>query len=202
MRDLLQRGTGIHIITLPHLESIPNEVGSTLVAPHGDARKPQVVIECLFKCTARTHCNLFILHLLHHGRPLSYLTPGRSIYDPRLVFSTKATSKTPTLHIRRSGPSRSRMTFSYQDGIALLQLIAFVPCLFLAILLCYQQGMKAVASCWRFLIILSCLRIAGAICQLITITNDSIDVVTTKITCDLLGIAPLTLAALGLLQRV
>ncbi|KAJ5992503.1 hypothetical protein N7451_008227 [Penicillium sp. IBT 35674x] len=82
------------------------------------------------------------------------------------------------------------MTFSYQDGIALLQLIAFVPCLFLAILLCYQQGMKAVASCWRFLIILACLRIAGAVCQLITITDDSIDVVTTKITCDLLGIAP------------
>ncbi|KAI2704939.1 hypothetical protein DTO013E5_7944 [Penicillium roqueforti] len=94
------------------------------------------------------------------------------------------------------------MTFGYQDGIALLQLIAFVPCLFLAILLCYQQGMKAVASCWRFLIILACLRIAGAVCQLITITDDSIDVVTTKITCDLLGIAPLTLAAVGLLQRV
>ncbi|KAK4863413.1 hypothetical protein LT330_002191 [Penicillium expansum] len=94
------------------------------------------------------------------------------------------------------------MAFSYEDGIALLQLIAFVPCLALAILLCYQQGMKAVASCWRFLIILACLRIAGAVCQLITITDDSIDVVTTKITCDLLGIAPLTLAAVGLLQRV
>ncbi|KGO77676.1 hypothetical protein PITC_016040 [Penicillium italicum] len=94
------------------------------------------------------------------------------------------------------------MTFSYQDGIALLQLIAFVPCLFLAILLCYQQGMKAVASCWRFLIILACLRISGAVCQLITISDDSTDVITTKITCDLLGIAPLTLAAVGLLQRV
>ncbi|GKZ37938.1 hypothetical protein AbraIFM66950_009801 [Aspergillus brasiliensis] len=94
------------------------------------------------------------------------------------------------------------MTFTYEDGIALLQLIAFVPCLFLAILLCYQQGMKAVAACWRFLIILACLRIIGAICQLITITDDSIDVITTKITCDLLGIAPLTLAAVGLLQRV
>ncbi|KAJ5192817.1 hypothetical protein N7449_008959 [Penicillium cf. viridicatum] len=77
------------------------------------------------------------------------------------------------------------MTFRYEDGIALLQLIVFVPCLFLAILLCYQQGMKAVASCWRFLIILACLRIAGAICQLITISHDSINVVTTKITCDL-----------------
>ena len=94
------------------------------------------------------------------------------------------------------------MTFTYEDGIALLQLIAFVPCLCLAILLCYQQGMKAVASCWRFLIILACLRIAGAVCQLITITDNSINVVTTKITCDLLGIAPLTLAAVGLLQRV
>ncbi|KAJ5239493.1 hypothetical protein N7468_004112 [Penicillium chermesinum] len=94
------------------------------------------------------------------------------------------------------------MTFSYQDGIALLQLIAFVPCLFLAVLLCYQQGLKAVASCWRFLIILACLRIGGAICQLITITDDSTEVVTMKITFDLLGIAPLTLAAVGLLQRV
>ncbi|KAB8239665.1 uncharacterized protein BDW43DRAFT_305432 [Aspergillus alliaceus] len=94
------------------------------------------------------------------------------------------------------------MTFTYRDGIAVLQLIAFIPALNLALYLCYKQGLKAVASCWRFLLILSCLRIAGAVCQLLLISHASEDVVVTKIVCDLLGIAPLTLAAVGLLQRV
>lgn len=58
-----------------------------LVAPHGDARNPQVVNDAsfvfVFKCTARTHYNLFILYLLHHERPLSYFTAGHFIYYPR-----------------------------------------------------------------------------------------------------------------------
>lgn len=94
------------------------------------------------------------------------------------------------------------VNFTYRNGIAVLQLAAFSPCLALSLLLCFRQGMKAVASCWRFLIILACLRIAGAICELIMITNTSDSVITAKLICDLLGIAPLTLAAVGLLQRV
>lgn len=88
------------------------------------------------------------------------------------------------------------MTFTYRDGIAVLQLVVFVPCLSPSLWLCYKQGLKAVASCWRFLIILACLRISGAICQLILISDYSDSVVITKIVCDLLGIAPLTLPVL------
>jgi len=92
--------------------------------------------------------------------------------------------------------------FTYRDGIAVLQIIVFFPCLVLSLLLCFIQGLKAVASCWRFLIILACLRLGGAICQLIMMTDHSRPVVVAKLTCDLLGIAPLTLACVGLMQRV
>lgn len=197
---------------------------ANLVVPYGDAPIPQVVnaFVFVFKCTAlqsfhtpvpREAALLFYpwsFQLLPSYRFLqgkswcsndSQLSPYTSYTFPQIITGFPGSS-IPARHIRRSGLYRSKMTFRYEDGIALLQLIAFVPSLFLAILLCYQQGMKAVASCWRFLIILACLRISGAVCQLITITDTSINVITTKITCELLGIAPLTLAAVGLLQRV
>lgn len=92
--------------------------------------------------------------------------------------------------------------FTERDGIAVLQIIVFFPCLLLSLFLCFKQGLKAVASCWRFLIILACLRLGGAICQIILMTNHTRPAVVAKLTCDLLGIAPLTLACLGLMQRV
>lgn len=92
--------------------------------------------------------------------------------------------------------------FTYRDGIAVLQLIAFIPCLIFATILCFKQGIRAVSSCWRFLLILGLLRVISAICQLLLMTHNDKNIVVTKLTCDLLGIAPLTLAAVGLLRRV
>lgn len=174
-----------------------------LVVPYGDAPIPQVVnaFVFVFKCTAlqsfhtpapREAALLFYpwsFHLLPSYRFLpgkswcsndSQLSPYTSYTFPQIITGFPGPS-IPARYIRCSGLYRSKMTFRYEDGIALLQLIAFVPSLFLAIILCYQQGMKAVASCWRFLIILACLRISGAVCQLITITDASINVITTKI---------------------
>ncbi|KAJ2972364.1 hypothetical protein NQ176_g7201 [Zarea fungicola] len=92
--------------------------------------------------------------------------------------------------------------FTYRDGIAILQLVAFIPCLLFATVLCFKQGLKAVSACWRFLLILGLLRVIAAICQLLLITHNDRSIIITKLTCDLLGIAPLTLAAVGLLRRV
>lgn len=92
--------------------------------------------------------------------------------------------------------------FTYRDGIAVLQLIAFIPCLLFATVLCFKQGLRAVSSCWRFLLILGLLRVISAVCQLLLMTHSDNAIVVTKLTCDLLGIAPLTLAAVGLLRRV
>ncbi|KAJ3496755.1 hypothetical protein NLG97_g2420 [Lecanicillium saksenae] len=92
--------------------------------------------------------------------------------------------------------------FTYRDGIAVLQLIAFIPCLLFATVLCFKQGIRAVSACWRFLLILGLLRVIAAICQLLLMTHNDRSIVVTKLTCDLLGIAPLTLAAVGLLRRV
>ncbi|KAM3543328.1 hypothetical protein BM221_003403 [Beauveria bassiana] len=92
--------------------------------------------------------------------------------------------------------------FTYRDGIAVLQLIAFIPCLFFATVLCFKQGIRAVSACWRFLLVLGLLRVIAAICQLLLMTHSDRGIVVTKLTCDLLGIAPLTLAAVGLLRRV
>ncbi|KAM3550550.1 hypothetical protein ARSEF4850_008289 [Beauveria asiatica] len=92
--------------------------------------------------------------------------------------------------------------FTYRDGIAVLQLVAFIPCLIFATVLCFKQGIRAVSACWRFLLVLGLLRVIAAICQLLLMTHSDRGIVVTKLTCDLLGIAPLTLAAVGLLRRV
>lgn len=94
------------------------------------------------------------------------------------------------------------MPITIENAISVLQLIFFFPGLTLSCLLCYQQGLKAVASCWRFVVILCFLRVCGAICSIIASSNPSEAIITTVIICDLLGLAPLTLMCVGLLNRV
>lgn len=58
------------------------------------------------------------------------------------------------------------MTVSYATGIRILQIICFTPALFLACFLMYKHGWKAAAASWRFLAVLSALRMAGDIAYL------------------------------------
>ena len=92
--------------------------------------------------------------------------------------------------------------FSYRDGIALLQLIVFAPCMLLALFLWIKHGFKAKPRCWRYVFILSAMRVCGSICQLIYINNKREGLIVAIIVCDLLGISPLTLACIGQIERV
>jgi hypothetical protein len=93
------------------------------------------------------------------------------------------------------------MAVSYATAIAIVQLVFFVPGLALTILLCLRDGWTGAAATGRYILILALLRIAGAICQIISVTNLSEGLLVAIIIFDLIGIAPLTLAAVGLLQR-
>jgi len=94
------------------------------------------------------------------------------------------------------------MAISYRTGITILQIIYFVPALALALLLCVKQGLKQASSSWRFIVVLSLLRIAGDIAYFIALNHPTVAALVTVIICDLLGLAPLTLACVGLLGRV
>ncbi|KAF6235122.1 hypothetical protein HO173_006749 [Letharia columbiana] len=93
------------------------------------------------------------------------------------------------------------MTITYRDGVAILQVVAFVPTLAFGIILAMRHGF-AKSSGWVLLISFSICRLVGAICQLIAISHPSTGVYTAAIVCISIGLSPLTLICLGLLTRV
>ncbi|OJJ43936.1 hypothetical protein ASPZODRAFT_135337 [Penicilliopsis zonata CBS 506.65] len=93
-------------------------------------------------------------------------------------------------------------TVTYRDGIAIIQLAVFPVLLLCAVFIWKRTGWKAAGSTWRFVITLSLLRIIGAICTLVTISNQSTSLYITVAVCELIGIAPLTLTYIGLLKQI
>jgi len=93
------------------------------------------------------------------------------------------------------------MTVTYRDGVAILQVVAYIPILVLAFLLCLRHGFSK-SSGWFFLITFSIIRLLGAIFWLVYISYPSVGVITTAIICTSIGLSPLTLLCLGLLSRV
>lgn len=86
------------------------------------------------------------------------------------------------------------MTITYRGAIAIVQLIAYVPCLVLGFLLALRHGFSK-SSGWLFIISFTLLRTTGAICELIAMSDSSMGVVTTVLICSFIGIAPLMLWA-------
>jgi hypothetical protein len=93
------------------------------------------------------------------------------------------------------------MAINYQDGIAILQLIIYIPCLFVAVLLTFRHGLRK-SSSWYFITFFTLIRIVGACCLLATISRlRSIGLHTTAIICSAIGLSPLILTCVGLLSR-
>jgi phosphoglycerol transferase MdoB-like AlkP superfamily enzyme len=93
------------------------------------------------------------------------------------------------------------MTFNYEDGIAILQLIVYVPCLFLAVQLTFRHGLRR-SSSWYFIAFFTLIRIVGACCLLVTISwPRNMGLHTAAIICGAIGLSPLILACVGLLSR-
>ncbi|KAJ5159786.1 uncharacterized protein N7482_006790 [Penicillium canariense] len=93
-------------------------------------------------------------------------------------------------------------TVTYRDGIAILQLIFFPVLLVAALFIWKRTGWKAARKSWRFVVTLSLIRIAGGICTLLAISNDSSNILIAEAVCELIGIAPLLLTYIGLLRQI
>lgn len=97
--------------------------------------------------------------------------------------------------------------FTYRDGIAIIQLIAFGP-LFLISLVSLllgirRHGFKAVFTRWWFVIALCLLRLLGASGQLATITyQNNSTLLTIVVVCNLVGLSPLLMMAFNLLREM
>lgn len=86
------------------------------------------------------------------------------------------------------------------DTIALLELIFYIPTIFLAIYVCFKHGFKR-SSGWLYTVILCLIRIIGSVCQFITNKNPSTGLLQTIFILDSVGLSPLLLATLGILNR-
>ena len=91
---------------------------------------------------------------------------------------------------------------SYRDGIAILQLVIFAPCMILSLFLWIKHGLKAKPRCWRYIFILATLRVGGSICQLLQRSVKSEGVIVATLLFDLIGISPLSLACIGQVERM
>lgn len=84
--------------------------------------------------------------------------------------------------------------------ISITQLVIYVPCLALAFFICLRHGFKRTSG-WLYTLLFCGVRIAGAICQLCTYNNDSSGLLEAVVIIGSIGLAPLLLAALGMLHR-
>ncbi|KUJ17132.1 uncharacterized protein LY89DRAFT_669548 [Mollisia scopiformis] len=89
---------------------------------------------------------------------------------------------------------------TYREGIAIVQVAFYILALIGGILLCLRHGFGK-SSGW-VLVTFSLLRLIGAIFEIIAVDHPTKQVVTGAIVCISIGLSPLALMSLGLLQRV
>lgn len=89
---------------------------------------------------------------------------------------------------------------TYQDGIAILQLIIFPFILVASLFVWKRTGWRIGSKIWRYPFTLSLIRLAGSIAALISINDHTKDVKIAIFVCQLIGIAPLLLAYVGMLR--
>ncbi|KAL1591976.1 hypothetical protein SLS60_011568 [Paraconiothyrium brasiliense] len=86
------------------------------------------------------------------------------------------------------------------DTVALIELIFYIPTIFVSAYVCYKHGFKR-SSGWLYTPILCLIRIIGSICQFVSNTNPSTGLLQTIFILDSVGLSPLLLATLGVLNR-
>lgn len=91
---------------------------------------------------------------------------------------------------------------TYGDGIAILQLLFYLPAVNLAAYLWFRDGFRPGSAAWRFATAFTSLRLTGTICTLVAINFYSSALVTTIIISQVVGTPPLTMAAITLVDRM
>ncbi|KAJ5167338.1 uncharacterized protein N7482_006119 [Penicillium canariense] len=92
------------------------------------------------------------------------------------------------------------MAVTYRHGISILELIIYLPSLFLSIFLVIRHGLRT-NSGFLFLTTFTLTRIVGACCDLATINNFTVGLYVAAAICSSIGLSPLMLACTGLLSR-
>lgn len=90
----------------------------------------------------------------------------------------------------------------YRAGIAILQLIVFPFILAAGLFIWKHSGWRVSLRIWIRAVTLSLIRIAGSIAAMIKIDHASKQVYTAEVVCELIGIAPLLLIYIGILQQM
>ena len=93
------------------------------------------------------------------------------------------------------------MALGIRRYVAIAEIVVYTPTLIASILVTLRHGWRR-ASGWTYLTILCVLRIAGAVCWMLTYHYTSSGLLTTSLTLESVGISPLLLATLGLLSRL
>ena len=127
------------------------------------------------------HTHLLKLQSRTHSNPLQTIS--------FCIISAYASSYFSIMHLDKHG------------YVSIVELIVFIPCLVLGFVVCLRHGFKRTSG-WIFILILSVIRIAGAICQLLTYDNPTEGLIKATLILDSIGIAPLLLAVLGVLFRL
>ena len=85
--------------------------------------------------------------------------------------------------------------------VSIAELIVYIPALIATAMVTSRHGAHR-ASGWIYIIILCAVRIAGAVCQLLTYHDKSEGLLKATLIMDSIGISPLLLATLGVLSRL
>ncbi|RAK95515.1 uncharacterized protein BO80DRAFT_469349 [Aspergillus ibericus CBS 121593] len=93
------------------------------------------------------------------------------------------------------------MAVNYRHGLSILELIVYVPTLFISLWMGFRHGFKR-SSGWVLLVIFSLARIIGSCCYLATISHPAtIDLYIAWGVCTSIGLAPLISTCIALLSR-
>jgi hypothetical protein len=88
-----------------------------------------------------------------------------------------------------------------REGLAIADLIFYIPALFVAFYISFNHGFGKKKG-WFFLIMLSLVRLVGAIAELVYVNSPSTGALTAYIVCSSVGLSPLILILLAILLRV
>ncbi|UNI15408.1 hypothetical protein JDV02_001943 [Purpureocillium takamizusanense] len=93
------------------------------------------------------------------------------------------------------------MALGDRGYLSIAELIVYVPASVFAFTVCSRHGWHR-ASGWLYTLILCVVRITGAICQLVTYSDDSEGLLRATLIIDSIGLSPLLFATLGMLSRL
>lgn len=94
------------------------------------------------------------------------------------------------------------MTLSYHDGISVFEVVVYAPLFALAMYLWKRDGFGPGSAAWRFSSTFCCLRLTGSICSLVAISVNSEGLQTAILVSQVVGLPPLTLSLITVLDRM